>query len=236
MSNEETPTINRDAEGRPMPGSKFRLEDNGIAVEIEFLSWQPLGAGLEPMVLLTLRAPDDAGIMSGVWHWSTDHFLSLIYSELQTNLKHPCPWPEEVWETFLGLVKREKLDQYIDKLGGTGNGEEKYRHYSIYERDLKEPSVEFIGAPVASDGQDGLYQDVHRLLHFTWGETVEEEREVETVIHCEFWICGTDLSDLRANAKDWVEQVCDGQPPPLLAADRLQDLPPDVREAIKEVE
>jgi hypothetical protein len=43
------------------------------------------------MVLLTLTVQDDEGLMSGVWQWSTDHLLSLIYSELQTKLRESCP-------------------------------------------------------------------------------------------------------------------------------------------------
>jgi hypothetical protein len=97
---------------------------------------------------------------------------------------------------------------------------ERYRAYQIFERDRREASAEFIGLLVASHGRDRLYRDWRHHLHFTWEETSVEEGEFTTVIHCECWYCGTDLDDLRANADDWIAQVRDGQPPPLLLIGR----------------
>jgi hypothetical protein len=88
-------------------------------------------------------------------------------------------------------------------------------HYRIFEWAYQEPVAEFVGALLASDGRDCLYQDWRDRLHFAWFATVEEG-EFTTLIHCECYWCGTDFADLRANARDWISQVCEGQPPRLL--------------------
>jgi hypothetical protein len=79
-------------------------------VEIEIISWEGgEDGGAEPMVLLTLvwRGDSDHELISGVWQWSTDHYLDYIRHELPDYLKAYCPAPDEVWESLVRSIPEE---------------------------------------------------------------------------------------------------------------------------------
>ena len=92
------------------------LEIEEAKAEIQILSWEEMDVGeYQPMVYVTLTFRGDYGptfVEGGVWRWSTDHFLNVIYGNIQDYLERYCPAPKKVWEAFTALLERENLIQY----------------------------------------------------------------------------------------------------------------------------
>src|ERR1700730_9692907 len=90
-----------------------------------------------------------------------------------------------------------------------------HRHYRIFERDLPQPSAEFIGHRITSNGRDVLFQEQRKRLHYV-NEATVREGEFTTVIRGESLHCGLDYDDLITGAQDWIDQVREGKLPSIL--------------------
>jgi hypothetical protein len=101
----------------------------------------------------------------------------------------------------------------------------KYRHYRLYERDRREWSAEFVARAIAEEEGDVLLEERNGYLHYL-NQFSDDGYTVPLIweLRCESWDSGIDFNDLVKNAQGWIDDVCQGRAPALLAS------PPEIEE------
>jgi hypothetical protein len=98
---------------------------------------------------------------------------------------------------------------------------DRWYHFKIWERDLETPSHSFVGKRIqelqGKRSLDALYQDQEGNWYYSYQDFPSKPQNDLVKVHSESADCGRTFEELKENMKDWVEQVCHGVWPEIVA-------------------